>query len=60
MWVYPGKVVLHTSETRGQRGLNAQPWGMLVNDGIAPSIWFRRRPGVVFCGSAPIKPCVYG
>mmetsp|Transcript_9636 Transcript_9636/g.22484 ORF Transcript_9636/g.22484 Transcript_9636/m.22484 type:complete len:205 (-) Transcript_9636:626-1240(-) len=56
--VSSGRSVRQRSPTRGQRGLKAQPAGMAVRRGIAPSICSRRSRSSSIAGIEPIKPTV--
>ena len=46
--------------TFGQRGLKAQPGGIALSRGIAPSIWVNRVRDSPIDGMDPISPWVYG
>ena len=45
---------------RVQRGWNAQPFGIAVRRGIAPSICVSRSLSATMLGIEPIRPAVYG
>ena len=54
----PGRSMRQRSNACGQRGWNAQPRGMAVRRGIAPSICSRRSRSSSIAGIEPISPTV--
>ena len=53
-----GRSTRQRSKTCGQRGLKAQPVGMALSRGIAPSICSRRSRSSSIAGIEPIRPTV--